>query len=245
MDLPDVVPLVSSPATHPHVKAPRSKQTTPRTSRRRIRRPYRFGIDQTAPPHLRVWNTSGVPASDEWVELFTIERRSEGPDDRQAMATQLAVRGFDMDRGVDPADVRVDLICGRDAELHSWLRVSVRRSVYDQIGPVVIRLPLEELLEPGHTQPLSRQRYLSTDDVKGFLRISSVRFVVANVGHSLAWVDVSRTFDVWKSEVQPYLADPESPFHLDDFPGEYAYLASQWATADGDDDTIVLLEKHH
>lgn len=37
--------------------------------------------------------------------------------------------------------------------------------------------------------------------------------------------------------------DPDSGFQLNDFPGEYAYLASEWSG--GIQTPIVLLEMHH
>jgi hypothetical protein len=183
--------------------------------------------------------------TDDWVELFTLERSADQHGDRQMMAIQLAVRGFDTARNVDPHDVRIDLICGRGAELRSWLTVSVRRAVYDAMGPVVLKIPLEGLAEPGTTQSLVRTRSLAVDDIKGLLRTAPVRFVVANVGHPLAWIDTSRTFDVWKSEVRPHLADPDTPASLDDFPDGYLYVASRWARREGGDEAVVLLEKQH
>jgi hypothetical protein len=62
-----------------------------------------------------------MPEADDWVELFTVERPPEQVDDRRVVAVQLAVRGFDMDRDIDPEDVRTDLLCGRGGDLRAWL----------------------------------------------------------------------------------------------------------------------------
>ena len=57
-------------------------------------------------------------------------------------------------------------------------------------------------------------------------------------------VDVTKCYDFWKSEVKAHVVnDPESGFRLDGYPGEYAYVASEWS---GElQSPIVLLEKHH
>jgi hypothetical protein len=67
--------------------------------------------------------------------------------------------------------VRIDLYCARDADLTSWLRVSVRRTRNPLAGrPRVTRIPVEEdalaerRLRPG-TRPRDVDRDVSPDDV--------------------------------------------------------------------------------
>jgi hypothetical protein len=76
------------------------------------------------------------------------------------------------------------------------------------------------------------------------LRRCAVEFYVADVGHPLLRIDVTKCFDFWQNEVKAHLVDdPECGFSLENFPGEYAYLASEWS---GQIQTpIILLEKHH
>lgn len=47
----------------------------------------------------------------------------------------------------------------------------------------------------------------------------------------------------WKSEVKVHLAQPDAKTHLEDFPGEYCYFASEWKADVGE--PIVLLAKSH
>ena len=51
-------------------------------------------------------------------------------------------------------------------------------------------------------------------------------------------------FEFWKSEIKPHLiVNPAEGFSVDDYPGEYAYIASEWI---GDSKSpIVLLEMYH
>ena len=78
-----------------------------------------------------------------------------------------------------------------------------------------------------------------------FLSSGTVQFVVANIGSPLRWISVGDRFTFWKGEVKVRLvpADAEK-FYLDDYPGEYCYVATEW-TRSPSQSTIVLLECHH
>lgn len=71
-----------------------------------------------------------------------------------------------------------------------------------------------------------------------------VEFYVADVGEPLLRIDVTKCYDFWKSEVVSHVVEePDAGFRLEDFPDEYAYIASEWS---GEIQTpIVLLERHH
>ncbi len=72
-------------------------------------------------------------------------------------------------------------------------------------------------------------RELSAAELADLLRLSRVRFVVDNAGR-LEWVPVEHCYAFWKFEVKPRLVDParaETGFFLEDFPGNYCYLAYQ------------------
>ena len=75
------------------------------------------------------------------------------------------------------------------------------------------------------------------------LRTGQVQFVVANVGDKLRWIDASECYNFWKEELETHFAENITRFYPDEFPGEYAYLASEWR---GEIQMpIILLEKYH
>lgn len=109
---------------------------------------------------------------------------------------------------------------------------------------VVVRLPLEELWSRAGRIPAHKRRDLSTGDIAGLLRAGPLRFVVADVGHILEWIPETDRFTFWKAEVKPRVVDSYADgFYLNDFPGHYAYVASEWSADFGP--PIVLLEMHH
>lgn len=112
------------------------------------------------------------------------------------------------------------------------------------LGPIVTGMPVERIFGEGGEIEARRQRFLSKDALRELLRRYPVEFMVADVGTPLKRIEVRRRHEFWKSEVEGHLVnDPDSGFRLEDFPGEYAYVASEWS---GRNQTpIVLLEKHH
>src|SRR5260221_764896 len=110
---------------------------------------------------------------------------------------------------------------------------------------VVTRIPLPELWnEFGDTLAAEPRRELGAEDVRGLLRDGAPRFVVADLGLPLTWVDQTERFAFWKDELAPHLAEPERDrWYLEDFPGEYFYTATEWLLADGS--SVVVAAKHH
>ena len=107
---------------------------------------------------------------------------------------------------------------------------------------IVTRIPLTELWNADGRVEAARERFLDLDQLKGMLSQFPVEFVVANPGHPLKWIPVAECFDFWKSEVKPHLASTDK-FLLENFPEEYAYVASEWS---GElQIPVVLLEMHH
>jgi hypothetical protein len=103
-------------------------------------------------------------------------------------------------------------------------------------------MPLHELWDSKGTLNVSKKRDLGGNEIKGLLRQGSVRFVVANLGHSLKWIPLSSSYDFWKTEAKPRIVETET-FYLADYPGEYCYYASEWS--DDEPTPIVLLEMRH
>ena len=103
-------------------------------------------------------------------------------------------------------------------------------------------MPLTEIWDDDGPLEATRERFLDLDQLKGMLSQSPVEFVVANPGAPLKRIPVEKCFEFWKSEVKSHLASADG-FSLEDFPGEYAYVASEWS---GElEATVVLLEMHH
>ena len=105
---------------------------------------------------------------------------------------------------------------------------------------VITKLPLSHLTTPrGDAKRLGD---IGRDAIRKLLRAGSVRVVVADVGFPLHWVPETECFEMWKNDIEAHLAEPDQRVHLEQFPGEYAYFASQW---DDGSDPIILLSKAH
>ena len=85
---------------------------------------------------------------------------------------------------------------------------------------------------------------LSADDIQRLLQAGPVRFVVANAGAPLHWINAEECYQFWKDEIKQHLASSRDKLFLDHFPDAYCYVASRWEGA-GFSEPIVLLEKHH
>jgi hypothetical protein len=105
---------------------------------------------------------------------------------------------------------------------------------------IVTRLPLKSL--KTSLGSAEGQKDVGEPEIRNLLRAGSIRFVVADVGLQLLWINETDCFDFWKDEVKPHLTEPQSVVSLEDFPGEYFYRASLWH--DGGL-PIVLLSKSH
>ncbi|MFM2386650.1 MAG: hypothetical protein RL660_1407 [Bacteroidota bacterium] len=108
---------------------------------------------------------------------------------------------------------------------------------------IVMQIPLTKLWNDSGDVIADRVRHLTTDEIQGILKSHTVQFVVADVGAALKWIDIHNTFEFWKAEIKPHLADDYNKVKLENFIGNYAFVASEWA---GDIEVpIILLEKHH
>lgn len=112
------------------------------------------------------------------------------------------------------------------------------------MAAVVTRIPAERLVDERGDLGARRHRWLSKGAVREMLRQSPVEFLIADVGIPLRRIEVSKCYDFWKSEAEAHIVnDPDSGFRPEDFPNDYAYVASEWSG--GIQTPIVLLEKHH
>jgi len=105
-------------------------------------------------------------------------------------------------------------------------------------------IPLDRLWDQRGDIKAARKRWLSLNSIREMLQEGRVTFYVANCGYPLQQVADPDCFDFWKAEVMPHLVnDPDAKFFPEDYPGEYAYLASEWSSES--ESPIVLLEKYH
>lgn len=100
---------------------------------------------------------------------------------------------------------------------------------------IVISIPLKNIWTDESELPAKRMAHLTSADIVQLLKESAVRFVVADVGHKLQWIDTNRCFDFWKQEAKHYIADSIT--------GHYAYIASHWVIQG--EVPIIMLEKFH
>jgi hypothetical protein len=107
----------------------------------------------------------------------------------------------------------------------------------------VTELPLKHLWDASGVLSLTRGEYLNREDFADLLRQEIARLALASCGQPLTWVSPDDLYRCWKEEVQPRLVDPAlERWRLEDYPGQYCYLASEWTGAER---TVVLLEMYH
>lgn len=103
-------------------------------------------------------------------------------------------------------------------------------------------MPFNELVSEYGTV-YTRGAYLNKNDIKRILQAGTVYFVIANIASPLKMITVGQCFSFWKHEVESHLADDFTHINLDNYFGNYAYIASKWASEDNE--TFILLEKIH
>src|ERR1043165_8731403 len=92
-----------------------------------------------------------------------------------------------------------------------------------------------------------RVGYVDADQIREPLRSDNVFVLVGDIGSDLIRLSGTDVYAFWKEEAQPRLVPPdktETGFSLDDYDGEYCYLASAWAGTDLDRQ-VILFEKYH
>jgi hypothetical protein len=109
---------------------------------------------------------------------------------------------------------------------------------------MISRIPLDRLWDEDGEIEATRGRSLSKSALREMLRQYPVEFCVAEIGCQLRRMDIAKCYDFWKSEADAHVVDdPEFGFRLEDFPDEYAYIASEWSGQI--QAPVVLLEKYH
>ena len=108
---------------------------------------------------------------------------------------------------------------------------------------IVTCTPLTELWNSRDLLNAARVANVSEADIVQLMREGAC-LVVAEVGLPLRWVSEEDRFAFWKAEVECRLVTPDAcGFRLDDYPGNYCYVAAKWMCASST--TVIVLEKHH
>ncbi|MFN8610879.1 MAG: hypothetical protein U0931_25275 [Vulcanimicrobiota bacterium] len=108
---------------------------------------------------------------------------------------------------------------------------------------IVTATPLSELWDrQGQFLNVRRQGDLSASQLQHLLKQEVVRFVVADPGLALLWLDEEDRFRFWKEEVRHRIQRSDTP--LSEYPGGYCYQASLWTSTD-QSGSVILLEKCH
>jgi hypothetical protein len=117
-------------------------------------------------------------------------------------------------------------------------------TIMDSAQRIVTDIPLTELWNSkGDAMDACRAVCVGETDITQLLRSGS-SFVVADVGQPLQWISEANRFAFWKTEVKERLVSPDADgFNLDDYSGNYCYVASVWTFASSA--PIIVLEKHH
>jgi len=72
---------------------------------------------------------------------------------------------------------------------------------------IVTTIPLQNLWTQEGYIEAKRISYLTRNDLRELLKANSIKFVLANVGQSLKWIDATQWYHFWKSEVENHLAE--------------------------------------
>lgn len=113
----------------------------------------------------------------------------------------------------------------------------------DSALKIVTRLPINEIWDEHGPLALRKERSLSEHDLAYLLRSGPLRFVVADVGQKLLWIDPAECYSFWKDSAKLHIAEPGGAITLSDYEGSYCFFASQWN--DSSSLPVVVLERHH
>jgi len=108
---------------------------------------------------------------------------------------------------------------------------------------VVTRIPLRELWDERGTLQAVRGERIGPSEITEMARRGPFQLVIAAIPAPLQWVPIQERFVVWKKVKTHVLPRAATRVRLEDYDGEYFYIASLWTTADST--PIVLLEMHH
>ncbi|WP_290789688.1 hypothetical protein [Flavihumibacter sp. UBA7668] len=108
---------------------------------------------------------------------------------------------------------------------------------------IVTELPLSSIWNSTEELDATRISYLTKEEIIEILREKPVKLVIASIGEKPEWIDSADQFKIWNKTLSPRLVSNQHTFSLDDFPGNYGFLASLWEYQKYS--AIILFEKYH
>lgn len=109
---------------------------------------------------------------------------------------------------------------------------------------IVLGIPMQSIWNNLGPMPVTRKRNLNSTEALEIIKNRPITFVIADVGKKLNWINKADNYTFWKRELKSHIVENHEKIYLDDFTGNYAYIASEW-TDTNTHETIILLEQYH
>ena len=108
---------------------------------------------------------------------------------------------------------------------------------------IVTKIPLEELWTDSAILSHKRQEYLTEPQALDLILASKTPIVIADLGVKLSWIPSNDTLSAFKKLIKGHIVNDPDRIILEEYEGEWCYLASEWVNAEGE--KILLLERLH
>ena len=113
----------------------------------------------------------------------------------------------------------------------------------DYSKKIIPEIPIKCLWNNQGVIGYNREKSLYKSDIVKILKEQKIEFVIADVGVNFEWIKVDSCFEFWKIELKNHLIDDENYIKIENYIGQYAYIASLWRNES--QNILVLLEKYH
>jgi hypothetical protein len=108
---------------------------------------------------------------------------------------------------------------------------------------IITSLPVTEIWNDGGIISKKKVKHLLISDINELLhKYPEAELAIADGGHKFYFIKKEDKFNVWKKELKNRIVETNE-FYLEEFPGEYCYVASLWKK--DDNGLIILFEMHH
>lgn len=109
---------------------------------------------------------------------------------------------------------------------------------------IIRQMPLTEIWDATGVVSTVNLGGRGREAIKQLLRLGQVWFVIANPGDAPRWIALADCYAAWKTDICDHLVEPEEQWICyDTYPGEYCYLAHEWASYAGI--PIIVLSIYH
>ena len=108
---------------------------------------------------------------------------------------------------------------------------------------IITSMPISEIHDIPTNLIYHKVKHIDSQYIIDLIKKEKVKFVIANVGETLKWIDIENCYKFWKNEVKNHLANDLNKIDIEQFENNYCYIASEFETASND--YLILLEKFH